>query len=336
MMKESFKVSVCVPIFNVEAYIERCAISLFEQTYNNIELVFVNDCSPDRSLELLNGVITRYSNQTRSVVLLNNNKNCGIATVRNLAVRCARGEFVFFVDSDDFLETDAIEIMVSKQLATGADIVSSNYYKTYTRGETPYMESVPKEIEKLRIAALNRSVPVHIWGRLIRRSLFIDNNVQFIDGCNMGEDFQVIPRLFYFAKRTAHIENCIYHYNLINASSYSSTFTEKQSRQVFEGVNMLKQWLSDKEVQYQEALYQGEAFMLAMYMVACVRSGNKTYSQELRKKMSRVGVEQISAVPILYRMTYRLRNYYILRMYVFVGHVVKKRWNRISKSIYLC
>ena len=181
MMKESFKVSVCIPIFNVEAYIERCAISLFEQTYNNIELVFVNDCSPDRSLELLNGVITRYSNQTRSVVLLNNNKNCGIATVRNLAVRCARGEFVFFVDSDDFLETDAIEIMVSKQLATGADIVSSNYYKTYTRGETPYMESVPKEIEKLRIAALNRSVPVHIWGRLIRRSLFIDNNVQFIE-----------------------------------------------------------------------------------------------------------------------------------------------------------
>ena len=83
MENEQYLVSICVPVYGVETYIEQCAISLFEQTYQNIEYIFVNDCTPDKSIEILKSVINRYPNKKSSIHILSHEKNKGLGAARN-------------------------------------------------------------------------------------------------------------------------------------------------------------------------------------------------------------------------------------------------------------
>ena len=320
-----YKVSVCIPVYKVEEYIERCAVSLFEQTYENIEYVFVNDCTPDKSWEILESVVDRYPHRKSSVIFPPHDKNRGLAAVRNTAANYATGEFILWVDSDDYIETNAVKRLVEKQMETDADVVSPNYVSEYKWGSIVESQYIPHTTVDWIVSALKRKIPVHVWGRLMRRSIFINNDIRCIDGCNMGEDFQVVPRVFYYAKTIAHIKDTLYHYNCVNESSYSNTFTERQSRQVFVGVDMLKSWFADKEIIYQNALCHGEAFMLGMYMVACVRSGNKTYYKEIRKRMKNIDEQYINSIPLSYRLTYAIKSFRILSIYVYFGHLWKSK-----------
>ena len=106
-----YKVSILVPIYGVEQFIERCARSLFEQTYQNLEYVFVNDCTPDKSIEILTRIIEYYPKRFNSIRIISHEKNRGIAASRNTAYDNATGEFVTIVDSDDWLELNAIELL---------------------------------------------------------------------------------------------------------------------------------------------------------------------------------------------------------------------------------
>ena len=95
------KVSVIIPVYNVEKYIERCANSLFSQTLDDIEYLFVNDCSQDKSIEVLNKVLEKYSNRKKHVIIKNMEHNYGQATVRRWGMLHATGDFVIHCDSDD-------------------------------------------------------------------------------------------------------------------------------------------------------------------------------------------------------------------------------------------
>ena len=129
-----YLVSILVPIYKVEKYIERCAISLFEQTYDNIEYIFVDDCSPDNSVSILKEVMERYPQRKNRVRILQHEKNRGLSAARNTAINAASGLFISHVDSDDYLDPDAIKLLVEKQLETGADIVTGNHYIVQNSG----------------------------------------------------------------------------------------------------------------------------------------------------------------------------------------------------------
>ena len=109
-----YKVSILVPIYGVEQYIDRCARSLFEQTYPNLEYVFVNDCTKDRSVEVLRKVLEAYPEKGNAVKIVDHERNRGLAAARNTALAHATGEFVCLVDSDDWLELNALELLVNK------------------------------------------------------------------------------------------------------------------------------------------------------------------------------------------------------------------------------
>ena len=129
-----YLVSILVPIYKVEKYIERCAISLFEQTYDNIEYIFVDDCLPDNSISILKEVVERYPQRKNKVCILHHEKNRGLSAARNTAINAASGLFISHVDSDDYLDPDAIKLLVEKQLETGADIVTGNHYIVQNSG----------------------------------------------------------------------------------------------------------------------------------------------------------------------------------------------------------
>ena len=120
-------VSICVPIYGVEKYIERCAISLFEQTYKNIEYIFVNDCTQDNSIDVLKSIIEKYPVRKNCVRIINHERNKGLGAARNTAITNATGMFIMHVDSDDYVEKDIVERLVKKQNENNSDIVTCGY-----------------------------------------------------------------------------------------------------------------------------------------------------------------------------------------------------------------
>jgi len=214
----SSRVSLCIPVFNVENYIERCAVSLFEQSYRNIEYIFVDDCSQDRSMAILDGLLTKYS--ALNVKVIHHEHNRGLAAARNTAIEAATGEFVIHVDSDDWLETDAVELLVLRQNETNADIVSANAIAHYPDYDEYLIEPDYADKGEMMQDIIQLSINHVLWRRIIRKSLYVNNSIAAIEGKNVGEDHYTLPRLLYYADSFAKLDRIIYHYDNTNAYSY--------------------------------------------------------------------------------------------------------------------
>ncbi len=255
---EMYKVSILVPVYRVEAYIERCARSLFEQSYANIEYVFVDDCSPDNSIEVLKCVMTQYPERADNVRILRHEKNRGLAAARNTALDNATGEFVCVVDSDDWLELDAIEVLVRKQVETNADIVTGNthmHYDDYVRDlvEKKYPDKDQMLLQQLKDVW---TMDTFIWGRIYRRSLYEDHHIRCKEGANYAEDRYQVVRLSYFADSFANIDAFVYNYEKRNETSITVQQKENMSVYLRNQYQHLQNWIgirdffSDKEKAY--------------------------------------------------------------------------------------
>ena len=205
-------VSILVPIYKVERYIERCAQSLFEQTYPFIEYVFVNDSTPDKSVEVLCQVLEDYPQRKRSVKLINHERNKGVAAARNTLLDNAEGDFICYVDADDWLEKKAIEVLVRKQSESNADIVSGSCFIHYADCIKELTNDCLLSKEERLIQQLKDTwtMDTFIWGRIIRRSLFEDNHIRCMEGFNYAEDRYQFVQLSYFANTVDFVGDFVY------------------------------------------------------------------------------------------------------------------------------
>lgn len=213
------KVSVIVAIYNVEHYIEKCAESLFNQTLADIEYVFVDDCSTDKSIEVLGAVIERFPHRIKSIKLIRNAKNSQVAYSRTVGMKAATGEYVIHCDPDDFIEQDFYERVYSEAVKTGADIVATNYYRETDDGavevKADYFSDQPKECIK---NLYRNNFPPFLWSHLVKGSLYVENDIYPYEGINTGEDLNVLLRVFYYAKKLTYIDKAYYHYVMRESS----------------------------------------------------------------------------------------------------------------------
>ena len=127
-------ISILIPIYKSEKYVEQCLRSVFEQTYNDIEYIIVNDATPDRSMEIVNCILNEYPERKLATKIINNEQNQGIALTRNILVKHATGDYIYFVDSDDFIEKNTISEFVSIAQSQHPDIIRCSYFE-YKMGE---------------------------------------------------------------------------------------------------------------------------------------------------------------------------------------------------------
>ncbi len=241
------KVSILVPVYNVEKYIERCAISLFEQTFDDIEYVFVNDSSQDNSVAILQHVIAKYPLRKDNVKLVSHNKNMGLASARNTAINNATGDYVLHIDSDDYIETNTVKVMYEKAIAENADIVVCNYILEWENA-SKFVEQVwkPNNIDFLKDILSGQAMPC-VWNKLFKRELYINNDVHAIEGLNFGEDFAVTPRLIYFANRICKVDNYFIHYIQSNSNAYTKKFNPSHISNISDAFNILENFFKDKQ-----------------------------------------------------------------------------------------
>lgn len=217
------RVSVIVPIYKVELYIERCVRSLMEQTMNSdIEFIFINDCTPDGSMDVLCRVIAEYPKRAEQVRIINHSENRGIAYTRAEGIREARGEYLGWCDSDDWCEKNMFEKMYLATELGSKDVVVCDYYRHLLKG-TYYENS--GDFKSL-IEYMNSIYKVNLWQtfsvlytKLIRRSICIENKIYPYEGINRSEDLNVMIRICCCAQNVRFLHIPLYHYDNTNYSS---------------------------------------------------------------------------------------------------------------------
>lgn len=220
------KVSVIIPIYKVEAFIERCATTLMEQTLQEVEYIFVDDATPDRSIQILKDVVVRYPNRKEQVRIVHHAENKGLPAARNTGLALATGEYIFHCDSDDYVEPTMLEEMYNAANAQDVDIVWCDWYLTFAQNER-YMKqpSFDTPIEALK-AMLSGAMKYNVWNKLVKHSLYVDNNIQFPAGYGMGEDMTMMM-LFAHAQNVTYIPKAYYHYIKTNTNAFSQTYSDK-------------------------------------------------------------------------------------------------------------
>ena len=218
-MIEQPKVSILVPVYGVERYIERCTESLMEQTYEDIEYIFVDDASPDLSVAVLEEVVARYAKRKSMVRVLHHAQNRGLSAARNTAVDAAVGKYMLHVDSNDYLATDAIEKLVRAAENEQADIVLFDTIELRESGEVRLRAEDRERVSYIKGLLQHTNRCAH-WNKFYRTDFYKGTGIQSVETIRLAEDYAVTPRLVHLAKQISVLHESLYYYETRNQSSY--------------------------------------------------------------------------------------------------------------------
>jgi glycosyltransferase involved in cell wall biosynthesis len=265
-----FDVSVIVPIYNVANYIERCLISLFSQTHDSIEYIFVDDGTPDNSIEILHQVIERFPERKSSIKIIRHEKNKGLSAARITGISNASGEYIHHVDSDDFVDVNMIELMMKSARANNSDIVFCDVWIEWLNKRKRVTQEFTTK-EQYLIDLLESRVIQGVFNKLVRKKLYIDNSIFPTEGINVGEDLIVTPRLIYYADVVTKVNDALYYYVQYNAGSYTKQFKVKTLQDVSYVLNFLKGFFSQLNTSsrdiYLQALEVGVNRKKSQYLI---------------------------------------------------------------------
>lgn len=228
-MNKSIRISIIAPIYGVERYIAQCADSLLSQSYPNIEFIFVNDGTKDRSMEILNTLIEeRYTHRKEDIIIVNK-ENGGLPAARKTGLEHATGDYVYHVDSDDWIAPDSIAKIAAKIAETGSDIVYFNLVKEYDDRSKPKQERSYTSADKwLYIRNMyNHHSFASVCNKCIRRSLYTDN-VIYTPKYGYAEDCYLTTQLVGYSSSISFLDEYVYHYRKGNPGALTSQQYKKR------------------------------------------------------------------------------------------------------------
>ena len=231
-----------IPIYNVSGYIEKSVGSLLEQSYSNIEYIFINDCSSDDSEIKLRRIIEDFPERRNKIKVITNEQNLGSATSRNIGLDIAQGEYVMFADSDDWISMDYVESMVRQIDSGNYDIVYCDYFESYNNHDNRISQTYGQDnIECIR-AMLGRGMHGATWNKIYRRSFLLASKQRFIDGADLFEDVSWNIRLFACTKQISYLSQAFYHYVQYNNNSIikSMSSTEKKRNRALQRIENVR------------------------------------------------------------------------------------------------
>lgn len=242
------KVSIIIPVYGVEKYIERCAQSLFEQTLDDIEYLFIDDCTPDKSIEILRRVLDEYPQRRNQVIIHRMEKNSGQAAVRKWGMLNATGDYVIHCDSDDWVDVTMYEKMYNKAIEEDADVVVCDYYRSNATINTKIrVLEISKDCDKVFRALLCHKFQPSVCNKLVRRELF--DKVYVYPTCNMGEDLVLMVQIINNCKKISDLRQPLYYYynnseSITGLNSYENV--SKRVMQLQKNVLLIEKYLVDE------------------------------------------------------------------------------------------
>lgn len=244
-----YKVSVIIPIYKVEKFIKRCAIALFEQSLTDVEFIFIDDCTPDSSIKILEQVIQSYPQRLNSIKIVRHDVNKGLPSARNSGLKLASGEFIFHCDSDDWLESNAMELLYDKAKVDQADIVWCDWYLSFNKNERYMHQGIDKSgiitgKEAIELI-LGGQIKYNVWNKLVKRRLYSENQIKFPDGFGMGEDMTML-KVFAFSQRVSYLNKALYHYAQTNSEAFTASRNPAHLEQIKHNVDHIVCFLNEQ------------------------------------------------------------------------------------------
>lgn len=222
-------VSIIVPIYKVENYLKKCIDSIISQTYKNIEILLIDDGSPDDC----GAICDEYAKKDKRIKVIHK-KNGGLSDARNYGIEASRGDYIMFIDSDDYISKNMCKILLKNALENNADIVTCNFKEIYLNN----IEKVNKQSQRERINVVSNIEAIYkyfikndldmnvVWNKIYKRNLFFgENKIRFPVG-KLHEDDYIVCKLYYYANKIVIINDVLYYY-IRRFDSITGNFSEK-------------------------------------------------------------------------------------------------------------
>lgn len=242
------KLSVIVPVYNSEKYLRKCLESLVNQTLEEIEIVVVNDGSFDNSQRIIDEYVEKYPNKIKTFF----KENGGQASARNMGILRATGEFVAFVDGDDYVEFDAYKDIVDIMIKKNLDIVCFDFYEVIGDEKKEFKHYFDYDVKCDRKYIVSEASPCN---KVIRRSLLIDNNQFFLEN-RIYEDLAMIPVLGKFTSKIEFLDKRLYNYVIHDNSTMRQVSYNEKIEDIFFVIEKLyNDFIDTKYIQELEYIY---------------------------------------------------------------------------------
>jgi len=250
------RVSVVVPVYNVEVFLEKCLTSLVSQTLDELEVLVVNDGSPDESQSIIDRFVEAYPGRIRSLV----KPNGGLSDARNYGIAHATGEYIGFVDGDDYVHSEMFDLLQKKACETDADIVVCGYEGVdLITGKTVYhMQGLESDYGRPLSASprtMLASAP-YAWNKIYRRRLFEDSGVRYPVG-KLFEDIPVTYALFALANRIEKVQRPLYYYMQSREGAITHSYSPRNI-EIFDTLRLLGNFYQEQGIfeQYRSVLLE--------------------------------------------------------------------------------
>ncbi|MBR3269967.1 glycosyltransferase [Candidatus Saccharibacteria bacterium] len=246
-MKKAPLVSIIVPIYNVRDYLDVCVKSLLNQTYKNLEIILIDDGSTDGSEK----IVDKYDKKYRNIKAIHK-KNGGLSSARNVGVDNASGEWLLFIDSDDYIRTDCVERVLELAKAADIDIVTYSFEPFSNDGsrlkKSPnWPEGVLSGVDAVNDMLRNKR-PAYICMSMFRATLFKKNKIRFPEGREF-EDIITRIRLLYYARKVVFSNEKLYYYLIRKESITGDNISESRCQDFLRAVDEVKAFLLDTDKQ---------------------------------------------------------------------------------------
>ena len=266
------KVSVIVPIYNVEKYLEKCINSLLSQTLEDIQIILVNDGSKDNS----GNIAKEYEKNNKDRVIYVEKENGGLSDARNYGLKYATGDFIAFLDSDDYIEKNAYEEMYNKAIEENADYVECDFI-----WEFPNKIRVDKQYPYKNKKEMLSFVRVVAWNKLIKRQLITDNNLEFPKGLRY-EDVEFTYKLIPFINKFAYVDKPFIHY--VQREGSIANVQNERTAEIFTVLDNVIEFYKENNIydEYRDELeYNYARYLLCSSLKRMCKIKDKTIREKL-------------------------------------------------------
>lgn len=245
-MEVKINISIIIPFYGVEKYISQCVERLMQQTISGeLEYIFVNDATPDKSMEALLAILNKYPERKYQVKIINHESNKGLPSARNTGLSVAKGDYIYHCDSDDYLELNTLELLYKTAIENDADIVWCDYKEICPNGERYKKQPAFQTTDDAICGMLVGEMEYNVWNKLVKRSLYVDNGIYFPDGYAMGEDLTMIS-LFANARKVAYVPEPLYNYVRTNVSAMTYSMSNDKMKSLAHNVYEMEDYLVKK------------------------------------------------------------------------------------------
>lgn len=314
----SLLVSVVIPVYKTEEFIEKSLKSICEQTLDMFEIIIIDDCSPDNAIKKAEEVLQSYPQRLQYTKIIRLPKNGGLASARKIAFKEVQGKYVTCLDSDDYLEVKALEEMLKIAQSQDADIVVCDYFLTYKNSEKKIKQFI--QYNNFLRCLLESKLHGSYCNKLYKKELL--DKIKILDNINMFEDYLAMVQMAVFAKKVVYLDRAFLHYVQYNEYSYTANYSEKNIQDILAVMNYLESFLKVNHLLVDNQDYFNHRKVFVKYVIL------SNSHRGLRKKYLSLYTDiEIKNIPLHFKIILflsRIKANFIIDLFIIFKKNMKK------------